>query len=99
MRGVSNPFLALPTNRAAKPGVHRSGNGSPRPETHSVTGTCQQDGPQSSLLSGRRRVVGRDVPPLPGPWLLRGWQSGRNRVTLSLLLGLGGGANDVRVGR
>src|ERR1019366_746102 len=27
MRGVSNPFLALPTNRAAKPGVHRSGNG------------------------------------------------------------------------
>jgi hypothetical protein len=28
MRGVSNPFLALPTNRAAKPGVHRSGNGS-----------------------------------------------------------------------
>src|ERR1035437_4797291 len=30
MRGVSNPFLALPTNRAAKPGVHRSGNGSER---------------------------------------------------------------------
>src|ERR1019366_316674 len=30
MRGVSNPFLALPTNRAAKPGVHRSGNGSGR---------------------------------------------------------------------
>src|SRR5487761_1257332 len=27
MRGVSNPFLALPTNRAAKPGVHQSGNG------------------------------------------------------------------------
>jgi hypothetical protein len=27
MRGVSNPFLALPTNRAAKPGVHRSGYG------------------------------------------------------------------------
>ena len=25
--GVSNPFLALPTNRAAKPGVHRSGYG------------------------------------------------------------------------
>ena len=25
MNGVSNPFLALPTNRAAKPGVHRSG--------------------------------------------------------------------------
>jgi len=24
---VSNPFLALPTNRAAKPGVHRSGYG------------------------------------------------------------------------
>src|ERR1019366_7920998 len=28
MRGVSNPSLARPTNRAAKPGVHRSGNGS-----------------------------------------------------------------------
>src|SRR5450755_2074642 len=27
MRGVSNPFLILPTNRAAKPGVHRSGYG------------------------------------------------------------------------
>jgi len=27
MSGVSNPFLALPTNRAAKPGVHRSGYG------------------------------------------------------------------------
>src|SRR5450755_4666154 len=27
MRGVSNPFLALPTNRAAKPRVHRSGYG------------------------------------------------------------------------
>ena len=27
MRGVSNPFLALPTNRAAKPGVHGSGYG------------------------------------------------------------------------
>jgi hypothetical protein len=24
---VSNPYLALPTNRAAKPGVHRSGYG------------------------------------------------------------------------
>ena len=29
MRGVSNPFLILPTNRAAKPGVHRSGYGPP----------------------------------------------------------------------
>jgi hypothetical protein len=27
MNGVSNPFLALPTNRAAKTGVHRSGYG------------------------------------------------------------------------
>src|SRR5487761_1313695 len=27
MRGETNPFLALPTNRAAKPGVHQSGNG------------------------------------------------------------------------
>jgi dipeptidase E len=29
LRDGSNPFLALPTNRAAKPGVHRSGYGPP----------------------------------------------------------------------
>src|ERR1017187_1976010 len=31
MRGVSNPFLALPANGAAKPGVHPSGHGPSRP--------------------------------------------------------------------
>jgi hypothetical protein len=36
MSGVSNPFLALPTNRAAKPGVHRSEYG-PRSELDQVT--------------------------------------------------------------
>src|ERR1035438_243033 len=47
MRGVSNPFLALPTNRAAKPGVHRSGNG---PYLNVAACACNQVG----RASGRR---------------------------------------------
>jgi hypothetical protein len=46
MSGVSNPFLALPTNRAAKPGVHRSGYG----PVQARTGECSAGLKRSHVL-------------------------------------------------
>src|SRR5487761_1057585 len=64
MRGVSNPFLALPTNRAAKPGVHQSGNG-PVLNCASEYGlsllTCGREWDWVTPRSASRKATGFDV--------------------------------------
>src|ERR1022692_2758944 len=68
MRGVSNPFLALPTNRAAKPGVHRSGYG---PDHRQRRGRLplghvpRRDG--KAPLPAPARIHGTGLPAAPDP--------------------------------
>ena len=74
MSGVSNPFLALPTNRAAKPGVHRSGYGPPGRtlcQVFIITAFTGQVRPSwfKGVKSGMQLWKPTPSPPHGRPWL------------------------------